>query len=141
VYRLLEDPAPGRFVLEEDTANEPGDFGEDAVVPIPDLLFEGIRRFDEFNRAAALAPDGARFKKGAKKPTSLKEESDGELVREVWRRAASGFSPEECESEVPVDRFRVRRLFEHWVAEGSLEALDLSPPDTSGGSPESPHQF
>ena len=140
VYRLLEDPSPGRFVLEEDTANEPGDFGEGAVVPIPDLLFEGIRRFDEFNRAAALAPDGARFKKGTKKPTPLEEESDGELVREVWRRAASGFSPEECESEVPVDRFRVRRLFEHWVAEGSLEALDLSPPSTRSGSPDSSHQ-
>ncbi len=128
VYRLLEDPAPGRFVLEEDSAAEPGDFGDDVVVPIPDLLFEGIRRFDEFNRAAAMAPDGARFKKGAKPPSQLDGESDGELVREVWRRAASGFSPEECESELPVDRFRVRRLFEHWIAEGSLDALDLGAP-------------
>jgi hypothetical protein len=135
VYRLLEDPAPGRFVLQEDSAVEPGDFGEGAVVPIPDLLFEGIRRFDEFNRAAALAPDGARFKKGSKKPSQLEEETDGELAREVWRRAASGFSPEECERELPVDRFRVRRLFEHWVAEGSLDALDLSPPGGSGNTP------
>jgi len=139
VYRLLEDPAPGRFVLEEDTAAEPGDFGEGAVVPIPDLLFEGIRRFDEFNRAAALAPDDARFKKGPKSPSQLEGESDGELVREVWRRAAAGFSPVECESEIAVDRFRVRRLFEHWIADGSLEALDLNPPDpTSGEQGDSP---
>ncbi len=137
VYRLLEDPAPGRFVLEEDTAAEPGDFGEGMVVPIPDLLFEGIRRFDEFNRAAAIAPDEARFKKGTKKPSQLEEETDGELAREVWRRAASGFSPAECETELPVDRFRVRRLFEHWVAEGSLEALDLSPPEP-GAAPVKP---
>jgi len=138
VYRLLEDPAPGRFVLEEDSADEPGDFEDGRLVPIRDLLFEGIRRFDEFNRAAALAPDDARFKRGSKKPSELEEESDAELVREVWRRAASGFSPQESEAELPVDRFRVRRLFEHWIAEGALEALDLSPADATPGGTADP---
>jgi hypothetical protein len=103
------------------------------------VLFEGIRRFDEFNRAAALAPDGSRFKMGTKKPSHPEGEGDSELVRDLWRRAASGFSPEECEAELPVDRFRVRRLFDHWIAEGALEALDLSPPgpssDAHSGSP------
>jgi hypothetical protein len=133
VYRLLEDPAPGRFVLEQENQAEPGDFGTGGVVPIPDLLFEGIRRFDEFNRAAALAPDGARFKRGATRPSEVGGETDGEFVREVWRRAAAGFSPDECEAELPVDRFRVRRLFEHWIAEGALISLDFGSP---GPTPE-----
>ena len=47
-------------------------------------------------------------------------DTDEDLFKEAWRRAAAGYSPVECEKELPVDRFRVRCLFEHWVAEGAL---------------------
>jgi len=126
IYELLEKPLRGRFVfVKQESAS-----GPDPTVPggkpVAPMLFEGIRRYDEFMRAAALAPDTARFRSTGKRPTNVADESNTDLVKNIWKRALEGATPEVLERELPVDSYRVRRLFEHWLGEGSLELHDQS---------------
>ena len=69
------------------------------------LLMEGMRRFDEFNRALSLVPDDAQFKPTGKKATDVKEDGDPKLAKEVWGRAARGATPAAVESEIAIDSF------------------------------------
>ena len=117
LYALLERHQVDRFVFVNaaPAAGEP--VPASAVLP---LLMEGMRRLDEFQRAAAVAPDDARVQPAGTKPSRLAEESDLELMRSVWLRAIAGATPREIETDASVDPFRVRRLFEHWLEEGSL---------------------
>ena len=94
--------------------------------PVQPLLFEGIRRYDEFMRAVALAPDDASFRASDRKPTKAADEPDVELLKGVWFKAAKGATPLQCEAEFHVDSYRVRRLYEHWIGEGSLVPADTS---------------
>lgn len=124
IYQLLERPARGRFVFvkqETEGGPEPRVPGAKPVAPI---LFEGIRRYDEFMRAAAIAPDNARFRSTGQRPTNVEEEPNTDMVKDVWKRMLEGGTPAEVEGELPVDSFRVRRLFEHWLGEGSIEVVD-----------------
>jgi hypothetical protein len=126
IYQLLEKPVRGRFVF----VKREGSGGPDPTVPggkpVAPILFEGIRRYDEFMRAAALAPDGGRFRSTGKRPTNVADEPNTDIVKSIWKRALEGATPESLEQELPVDSFRVRRLFEHWLGEGSLEIQDQS---------------
>lgn len=126
IYQLLEKPVRGRFVfVKQESSGRPDPTGGGAK-PVPPLLFEGIRRYDEFMRAASLAPDAARFRSTGKRPTNLADEPNTDLVKSIWKRALEGATPEALELELPVDSYRVRRLFEHWLGEGSLELHDGS---------------
>jgi len=120
IYQLLERPAQGRFIF----VNQEGDSEPQAHAAnahsVMSLLLEGMRRFDEFNRAVAMVPDDARFKPSKRKPTDVKEDADPQLAKAVWGEAARGVAPAICESALDVDPYRVRRLYEHWVTEGSL---------------------
>ena len=121
VLQLLEDPAPGRFELGEEEPM-PHEARTEETLSIQSILFEGIRRYDEFKRAASVVPDDARYRPAGGQPTLPEGETDAMFFKEVWRRAAAGYSPVECEKELPVDRFRVRCLFEHWLGQGVLAA-------------------
>ncbi len=122
VYQLLERPARGRFIFVREDSEAQADGSVPGAKPVAPMLFEGIRRYDEFMRAASLAPDDATFTTTGQKPTNLEDEPNTDLVRDVWQRILKGDTPVAIESEMPVDCFRVRRLVEHWVTEGSLEA-------------------
>ena len=134
VYQLLEDPAPGRFSLDSpEMPPENSRTGPDPI-SIQSILFEGIRRYDEFKRAASVVSDEARYRSTGKQPTMGDEEIDPEVFRDIWSHASNGKSAAETESEVLVDRFRVRSLYEHWVAAGALEsATEQGSADSSGG--------
>jgi len=125
VYQLLERPIKGRF----DFVNEesPGDKQSppENSMAMMSLLLEGMRRYDEFNRALALIPDDARFKSTGKKPSDVKEDADPKLAKAVWGQAVRGVPPSVCETEIPTDSFRIRRLYEHWVTEGALVPADV----------------
>ncbi len=120
IYQMLERPILGRFVFVDGEDDSDINMEKNAPKPIQPLLFEGIRRYDEFMRAAALAPDTARFAATDRKPTRASDEPNEDLLTSVWYKAAGGASPVECEAEFPVDSYRIRRLFEHWISEGSL---------------------
>jgi hypothetical protein len=126
VYQLLEDPSPGQFVFGDSHEEPDSEARSDQPMSVQSVLFEGVRRYDEFNRAAAVVPDEAVFEPTGAKPTSPEGETDGELVRQVWLRASSGFPCVDCEEEVAVDRFRIRCLYEHWLTEGSLGLMETA---------------
>ena len=134
VYQLLERPVEGRFVfvneefLDGDVASAQGSMA------MMSLLLEGMRRYDEFTRALALIPDDARFKSTGKKPSDVKEEGDPKLAKAVWGHAVKGTPPLACEQVIPLDCYRVRRLYEHWVTEGSLAPAD-APAQTPSAAP------
>jgi len=124
VYQLLERPVEGRFEFMNQ-----GDTGEakpkaESSRSVMSLLMDGMRRYDEFHRALALIPDNARFKKAGKKPTDVKEDADPKLAKVVWNKAIRGVPPTEVEQEIALDAFRIRRLYEHWVTEGSLQRVE-----------------
>ena len=119
------------FVNEEFTDGDaPTPQGSMAMMS---LLLEGMRRYDEFNRALALIPDDARFKSTGKKPSDVKEDADPKLAKAVWTQAVKGVPPAACESGIKLDSFRIRRLYEHWVTEGSLAPVDA--PSTPQAAP------
>lgn len=131
IYELFERPAPGRFVFVQHGDDVDPEASTDALVPITPLLLEGMRRYDEFIRAAALIPDDASYKATDRKPTNVPDGGDPQLARQVWQRASVGAPPSACEEALAVDAFQIRRLYEHWVAEGSL-VTDRPRPSSAG---------
>lgn len=128
VYQLLERPSFSRFVFvnrEESGSTARLDGISDSITAV---LLEGMRRYDELQRAAALVPGNLRLRPTGRRPGVVPDERDVELTRRVWQMAAEGRSPDETEASVAVDSYRVRRLFEHWFTEGALA------PDRSASS-------
>ncbi|HET8644962.1 MAG TPA: DUF4388 domain-containing protein, partial [Vicinamibacteria bacterium] len=120
VYQLIEKPFPGTFafVKREDVKSMPR-VGEPRDVMA--LLLEGVRRYDDFQRAAAVAPDTATFK-ATGTPRSTPSDEDPDFATYVWSQASSGRSPLEAETSISTDSYRVRRLLALWVEEGALRA-------------------
>jgi hypothetical protein len=124
VYQLLERPVEGRFVFVNQDRNDMDYSSPSGSMAIMSLLLEGMRRYDEFNRALALVPDDIRYKSTGKKPSDVKEDADPKLAKSVWGQAVRGVPANVCEAELTVDCYRVRRLYEHWVTEGTLAPAD-----------------
>lgn len=119
VYQLLERPFPGTFafVSRTDVDAQPQVGAPQDVVS---LLMEGIRRHDEFQRAAAVVADGARLKATGTPHTSPDDE-DPDFTTLVWKQVTAGRTPQECEAATSVDPYRVRRLVARWVEEGAMQ--------------------
>jgi hypothetical protein len=118
VYQLLERPVTATFQFaSRPDAELPAGTGTEIL----NLLFEGMRRYDEFQRAATLVPDAAPLASTGVAPTSHSEETDQAIVTAVWTRARGGTPAVLCEREVPTDAYRIRRLLAHWVEQGSLK--------------------
>jgi hypothetical protein len=124
VYQMLERPMEGRFVFVTAAEGDEEQANTESSHSVMGLLMEGMRRYDEFHRALALVPDDVCFKTTGKKPTDVKEDSDPALAKEVWGKAARGVSAGVAEPELSVDSYSVRRLYEHWVTEGSLVRVE-----------------
>jgi hypothetical protein len=133
VYQLLERPVKGRFIFVNEEHLDGDHSPPESAMAMMSLLLEGMRRYDEFNRALALVPDDARFKSTGKKPSDVKEDRDPKLAKTVWGQAIRGVPPLECEREIALDSFRIRRLYEHWVSEGALVPTDA--PATAPATP------
>jgi hypothetical protein len=121
VYQLIEKPFPGTFafvtrndVMQHPRATEAKD--------VMGLLLEGVRRYDDFQRAVAVAPDTATFKATGKARTTPADE-DPDFATYVWSQASTGHTPLETEISISTDSFRVRRLMAMWVEEGALQPV------------------
>jgi hypothetical protein len=134
VYQLLERPTKGRFVFVNEETPDGGQSPPQDSMAMMSLLLEGMRRYDEFNRALALIPDDSRFKSTGKKPSDVKEDADAKLAKAVWGQAVRGVPPSVCENEIATDSFRIRRLYEHWVTEGALVPAEAPAADASAES-------
>ncbi len=122
-HQLLERPAAASFAFARVAALRPEDVNLPAPQPVMGLLLEGMRRYDELQRSAALIPDGARLRPTGTKPSRLPQEDDQKLLSAVWAKVSQGATASECEGVVATDAFRVRRLLVHWVEEGSLQVV------------------
>ena len=119
VYQLFVKPFPGTFAFatREDIESSHGPLGPPQQ--IVNLILEGVRRHDEWNRASALVPDEAPLK-STDKPTTPLEGEDEEFSNSLWEKVVSGATPVECEASFAVDSYRVRQLLAHWVEEEAL---------------------
>jgi hypothetical protein len=124
VFQLIERPVEAKFLFTERKASDLPPETTAALLPVMPLILESMRRFDEFERAAALVPDAASYTRTNRQPTAPAEETDADLLAQVWGSAARGMPPNQVEGEFAVDAFRIRRLYEHWVSEGSLVLAD-----------------
>jgi hypothetical protein len=120
LFQLIERPTPASFSFVRRSGAPEGAGSEPSRDLVP-LFFEGTRRYDEFQQACMLVPDYACLRATATKPTRAPDEDDVALTRMVWQRAYSGAPALECEKDLPVDSYRVRRMLAHWIEEGALE--------------------
>jgi hypothetical protein len=120
-YQLFERPIGGTFSFVRQSGAPPA---RDADPPreVVSILLEGMRRYDDFQRFAALVPDEIILAPTGTKPSTDPDESDGALQKAVWSKASVGATPRTIESAVPADSYRIRRLLVRWVEEGSLKA-------------------
>ncbi len=118
-FQILQAPQAARFVFTRSTSPEFTQASRDRR-PILPLLLEGMRRLDEFRCAEAVVPPGAAFKATSKPPSAVPDEKDEALLQKVWEAASTGRTAAQCEAELPVDPYRIRRMYEHWLQEGAL---------------------
>jgi hypothetical protein len=119
MYALLERPRPAAFSFEaravEAEASEPPE-----PLDVPALTVEGMRRYAELQRANALVPDDAALEATGSSPTAVPDEQDYDLVVILWQKACAGVTARQCEVDLPVDPYRIRRALAHWFEEGAL---------------------
>lgn len=117
-YQLLERPCPGQFAFVKGSPPEKPGAAPREVLP---LTFEAMRRYDEFQEAAALVPDTVALERTDVKATPHPAEKDGSFLQALWERASQGGTPLDFEATVASDSYRIRRSLAHWVEEGSLK--------------------
>jgi hypothetical protein len=79
-----------------------------------------MRRYAELQRANALVPDDAALEATGSSPTAVPDEQDYDLVVILWQKACAGVTARQCEVDLPVDPYRIRRALAHWFEEGAL---------------------
>lgn len=116
-FQLFQVPVAGTF---EFTRQEPVGLAAAETQELLGLMMEGMRRYDELQRARALVPDELPLRATGARPTAPPGETDGELVRQIWGLVRGGARAVDCERAAAVDAFRVRTLLSHWLEEGAL---------------------
>ncbi len=119
MYQLFEKPSPGSFAFRSGTDVQPPE-DEGTGLDVMSLIMEGVRRYDEFQRASALVPDDAVLESAGSEASPVEDEANEALIESVWERAIAGASPSELDEEMPVDSYRIRRLLAQWVEAGAL---------------------
>lgn len=118
VYQLCERPFPGTFAFVHRPPATEAPLADS--LEVTGLILEGMRRYDELRRAAALVPDHARLECTRRNASAVPGEDDLDLITSIWQRSDHGSTAVDCEESLPVDSYRVRRALAHWVEEGAL---------------------
>ncbi|MEO8216826.1 MAG: DUF4388 domain-containing protein [Acidobacteriota bacterium] len=121
VYQLFERPAPGTFSFV--TRRDPVPGAETTAREILPIVFEAMRRYDEFRQASVIVPDDVAFELTGIRPQSPPEEHDASMIRAIWDKLRSGATASQCEADVATDAHRVRRLLVHWVEQGAIQQI------------------
>ncbi len=115
---LLEE---GNFHFEEEKLPS---FPVDLRLPIPDLLFEGFRRLDEWKVMKKVFPSTrarVRF---------LQEPEDDPVVRRIYQLAGSGLSIENMAYELRMSEFELCKILHRLHREGKIEVLPAEKEET-----------
>jgi tRNA A-37 threonylcarbamoyl transferase component Bud32 len=118
-FQLLERPFAGAFSLLGRPPN-PGAAPGGVFLDVGALTSEGILRYGALQKASALVPDDVALEATGASPTAVPGEQDYALVVKLWEKGCAGVTPRQCEAEIPLDAFRIRRALGHWVEEGVL---------------------
>lgn len=117
LYEMLIRPFPGTFsFVHRSDVPDPGPQGP---VSVTSLVFEGIRRYDEWKKAAALVGDHVHLS-ATGTPNQVETSEPPDFVTSLWNAATLGATPDECESTLLADSYRIRRLLSAWVENGAL---------------------
>jgi len=117
-YQLFEKPFPGTFAF---VSRPEADAGAATPQDVVMLLLEGVRRHDEYKRAAVLVPDQQALTPTEVPRTALEDE-DPDFVHLVWTQLTRTPTAFGCETAISTDAYRIRRLLAHWLEEGALAA-------------------
>jgi hypothetical protein len=117
-YQLLERPTPGQFAFVKGAPAAKAGAVTREILP---LTLEAMRRYDEFQEAAAVLPDAAALESTGEKPTAHPAEKDGSFLQALWERASQGGTPKDIEDALTWDSYRIRRVLVHWVEQGALK--------------------
>src|SRR5258708_33298629 len=118
-FHRLERPFAGGFSLLGRPPN-PGGSSGGGFLDVGALTSEGILRYGALQKATALVPDDVALEATGASPTAVPGEQEYTLVVKLWEKGCAGVTPRQCEAEIPVDAFRIRRALGHWVEEGAL---------------------
>lgn len=125
-YQLFERPLDGTFHFKSRRAGAAGRAGGDEtgveLIDVLPAMLEAMRRYDEFQQARAVVPDDVSLGPTGVKPTGPPDGEDTDFLHAVWNQAAAGATPTACEAVVAADSYRIRRLYAHWMEQGSLQA-------------------
>jgi hypothetical protein len=120
-YQLIEKPVAGTYAFQSQRISVSQDQSAKQLnEELNSIISEGMRRYDELQRARAILPDSARLKRKGPEPAQYGEEKDAELIGRIWEKTAAGVSAEECEAACEADAYRVRTLLARWIEEGAL---------------------
>jgi len=119
LFELLIRPFPGTFAFVHRT-DGPGEGAMDPPGNLMNLIFEGVRRHDEWKRAAALVGDDAHFV-AAQGDRNVTTSEPPAFVEELWAKASPGSTARECEAAVAADSYRIRTLLAAWVENEALK--------------------
>jgi hypothetical protein len=120
-YQLLERPISGTFVFQgQRNIDLPEQSAESNLPDLTSILTEGMRRYDQLQRARALVPDFALLRQ--KNPRSIPPggNADAALSALIWKQLETGTSPENCEALCMADAYRIRSLLARWREKGFL---------------------
>jgi hypothetical protein len=118
LYQLIERPFDGTFAFvgRLDPQAEAAD-----QEPVMNVILEGVRRHDHFQRGLALVPEDTPLVATGKSPSTVPNEPEYQVVVKLWEKSCAGKTPRQCESELGVDSYRVWNALAHWVEEGALK--------------------
>jgi hypothetical protein len=120
-YQLLERPMPGTFVFQgKRNFNLPGQSDESHLPDLASILTEGIRRYDQLQRARAIVPDFALLRQKDPRSVPPGGDADAALSALIWKKLEAGASPEDCEAMGRTDSYSIRTLLARWNEEGFL---------------------
>ncbi len=120
-YQLLEKPAAGTFVFHGQRNSGIQGSAEECNYPeLNSVVAEGMRRYDELQRARAIVPDFAVLKRKSPETMPHIKEDETDLFNLIWPKTAGGTSPEECGAACHADSYRIRTLLARCVEEGIL---------------------
>lgn len=122
-YLLMERPLRSSFRFVADDGQQPAKNPQELRA----LLFEGMRRRDEFERLRLLVPDEVLLavSEGAGVVTLPADERDADFANRLWKLLTEGpKSSLALDSHGLSDPYRLRKLLAFWLESGQLHTAD-----------------
>ncbi len=120
-YLLMERPLVSSFRFIADTRQQTAKNPQELKA----LLFEGMRRRDEFERLRLLVPDESLLEPSGGEPTLPIDERGSSFGNRLWAAIENGGQTAAAlETTDLADPYRIRKLLAHWIEVGNLSIAE-----------------